>query len=240
MFRKDCLNLNTLKALNEVFKRLNCLRRWTSFIKDDTYNELAKQGFNFIATYLLASYAEEKGETIHWERFPKIALYRAFQKVYVSFDTPESINAQVCELGNIRKDAFDEKTKEYICSLTNQQFADFICEGLNTYEAEISTAARKLVTKVELFGLGKKDTQEYTDKMFEIQESIEKFYHIPGVQAFNNMHGTYFKRFEKISKLRNQNRWSVYPYLLNCSVLGHLFDTAYRSILISHRITRIR
>ena len=67
MFRKEYLNLKVLKALNEVFKRLNCLRRWTSFIKDDTYNELAKQGFNFIATYLLASYAEEKGETIHWE-----------------------------------------------------------------------------------------------------------------------------------------------------------------------------
>lgn len=232
MFRKEYLNLKVLKALNEIFKRLNCLRRWTSFIKDDTFNELAKQGFNFIATYLLASYAEEKGETIHWERFPKIALYRAFQKVYVNFDTPEPINTQVCKIGKIRKDAFDEKTKEYISNLTNPQFADFICEGLNTYEAEIYKAATKIISKVELFEIGKKDTQEYTDKMFEIQESIEKFYYIPGVKTFNNMHGTYFKRFLKISKLRNQNRWSVYPYLLNCSVLGHLFDTAVFSYLI--------
>ena len=232
MFRKDCLNLNTLKALNEVFKRLNCLRRWTSFIKDDTYNEHAKQGFNCIATYLLASYAEEKGKIIHWENFPKIVLYRAFKKVYVSFDTPEHINKQVCEIGNIEKEAFDEKTKQYITELTNEDFCNFICEGLNTYEMKIYKAATKLTSKVELSAIGKRSTLEYFEKKFEIQKSIKNFYYIPGVKVFNKFYRTYFRRFKKISKLRNQNRWSVYPYLLNCSVLGHLLDTAIFSYLI--------
>ena len=35
------VNLENLKAMNEVFKRLNMLRRWTSVTSDPKYNELA-------------------------------------------------------------------------------------------------------------------------------------------------------------------------------------------------------
>ena len=38
--------------------------------------------------------------------------------------------------------------------------------------------------------------------------------------------------FIKISKLRNQNRWAVQPYSINCSVLGHLFDTGVLAYFI--------
>ena len=41
-----------------------------------------------------------------------------------------------------------------------------------------------------------------------------------------------FKLLLKISKLRNQNRWAVQSYLVNCSVLGHLFDTGVLAYFI--------
>ena len=30
----------------------------------------------------------------------------------------------------------------------------------------------------------------------------------------------------RISRLRNANRWAAFPYIVDCNVLGHLFDTA--------------
>ena len=101
MYNKKFLNLESLQAVNEVFKRLNILRRWTSVTTDDKYNELAKQALNCITAYMLASFTEGNGNIINWERFPKIALYRAFQKVYVYFDTPEHIIDEICAIGNI-------------------------------------------------------------------------------------------------------------------------------------------
>lgn len=35
-----------------------------------------------------------------------------------------------------------------------------------------------------------------------------------------------FKIFQRISMLRNSNRWAAFPYIVHCNVLGHLFDTA--------------
>src|SRR5699024_6542242 len=53
----------------------------------------------------------------------------------------------------------------------------------------------------------------------------ERFSDVPGVEDFSDPNGELFKLLLKISKLRNQNRWAVQSYLVNCSVLGHLFDT---------------
>ena len=65
------VNLENLKAMNEVFKRLNMLRRWTSVTSDPKYNELAKQALNCITAYMLSAFAEEHGHIINWERFPR-------------------------------------------------------------------------------------------------------------------------------------------------------------------------
>ena len=45
------LTLKTLKAVNNVFGRLCKLGRWTDFVSENKYNELAKQSLNCIVTY---------------------------------------------------------------------------------------------------------------------------------------------------------------------------------------------
>ena len=234
MLDKKFINLEILKAINEVFKRLNILRRWTSVTTDDKYNELAKQALNCITAYMLASFTEGNGNIINWERFPKIALYRAFQKVYVYFDTPEHIIDEICAIGNINKDAFNKATMDIIKELTNDDFSEFLSEGLGTDEMEIYRAATKIATLVELEENSSlmKNSGEYRDKYTEIQRSLEKFNHIPGVAEFSDPSGEFFKLLLKISKLRNQNRWAVQPYTVNCSVLGHLFDTGILAYFI--------
>lgn len=234
MLKKEALNLNTLKAINEVFKRLNILRRWTSVTTDDKYNELAKQALNCITAYMLASFSETEGNIVNWERFPKIAIYRAFAKVYVYFDTPEHIIDEICAIGGINKDAFNKATSEIITELTDEDFSAYLGEGIGTKEMEIYRAATKIATLVELEENSSlmKTSGDYRDKYGEIQRSLEKFYHIPGVSEFSDPSGDYFKLLLKISKLRNQNRWAVQPYSVNCSVLGHLFDTAVLAYFI--------
>ena len=224
----NIVNLKIINPIVEAFNRLNCLRRWTSIISDDRYNEMAKQALNCIITYLLAVHIEAQGKTIIWERFPKIALYRAFQKVYVYYDIPEHIFDEICSIGNIHKDAFTKVTQEFIEELTNKDFSNFLCEGIGTFEMDIYQAATKIATLVELMEIAPsiKNVEEYSDKLGEIRQSLDRFKNIPGITEFSDIHGKYFKIFSKISSLRNQNRWAVQPYLINCSVLGHLFSTA--------------
>ena len=234
MLNKEILNLSNLKAINEVFKRLNCLRRWTSVTSDSKYNELAKQALNCVIVYILTSYAEENGYKIKWDRFPKIALYRSFQKTYVNYDTKEHTLKEICSIGNIPESAFEVATMDIVTDETNGDFSYFISEGIGTIEMDIYRAATKIATLVELqehaSSIDGFDT--YRHKFVEIQKSIEQFKSIPGVLEFSDMDEKYFKLFSEISKLRNQNRWAVQPYLVNCSVLGHLFDSALFAYLI--------
>ena len=234
MIKKELLNLENLKAVNEVFRRLNNLHRWTSVITDDKYNELAKQALNCIVAYMLASVSEQNGNSIHWERFPKIAIYRAFQKVYVYFDTGEHIINEICKIGNINKDAFNKATTDIIEELTSEDFSEFLSDGVGTYEMQIYRAATKIATLVELEEIAPvmNNTKEYRIKHDEIFHSLERFSDIPGVTEFSDLDGEIFKLLLKISKLRNQNRWAVQSYLVNCSVLGHLFDTGVLAYFI--------
>ena len=94
MYNKKIVNLKNLLAVNEVIKRLNRLPRWTSMDNKSQYNELNKQALDSNIACLLAKYAEAHGKTIIWENLPKVAIYRAFQKAYIFFDTKrETIEA---------------------------------------------------------------------------------------------------------------------------------------------------
>ena len=42
-----------------------------------------------------------------------------------------------------------------------------------------------------------------------------------------------FKVLQTISTLRNKNRWAAQAYSMECSVLGHLFDTAIFAYFMS-------
>lgn len=228
------VTIKNLKAINEVFKRLNNLRRWTNFITEGKYDEISKQALNCTVCFILAVEAEQGGVPINWERFPKIAIYRAFQKAYVNYDTPEHILKEICSLGDIQFDkAFGEVTAKTIEGLTDESFANWAKEGCGTTEETIYKAATKIATFLELKEIQRHMNGDYSTKYEEVVKSMGKHEDIPGFSIMSDANNDYFKVFEAISKLRNQNRWAAYSYLVDCSVLGHLFDTAVFAYLMA-------
>lgn len=220
------LNLKQLMAIETVFGRLNSMQRWSSFVAEDKYNEQAKQSLNCIVSYLIALYVEESGYNVDYTRFPKIAMYRAFQKVYVYYDVPENIINQICSIGDIHKEAFNVATKKIITEKTDESFCNFLSEGLGTNELRIYRAATKVSTYVELLENQVKMNGEYLTKLQEIIQELEEFMDVPGVAEMIDSESPMSKLLLRISKLRHQNRWAVNLPNVKCSVLAHLFDTA--------------
>ena len=228
------MKIENLMSVNKVFKRLNNLRRWTGFITEGKYDEISKQALNCCICFILATEAEESGVAIKWEQFPKIAIYRAFQKAYVNYDTPEHILREICELGDVQFDkAFRDATFQIIAERTDDGFANMLDEGCETTEERIYKAATKIATFLELKEIQKNINGSYATKYEEIVKSMIKYEDIPGFISLGDAEGKYFKIFSEISKLRNQNRWAAYSYVVDCSVLGHLFDTAVFAYLMA-------
>lgn len=228
------MKIKNLKAINEVFKRLNNLRRWTDFITEGKYDEISKQALNCVVTFVLATEAEAQGTEIQWERFPKIALYRAFQKAYVNYDTPEYILKEICDLGGVKfEQAFGEVTEATITELADEKFASWVKDGCGTIEERIYKAATRIATLLELKELQRHINGYYSAKYEEVVKGMNKFEDIPGFSILSDTQSECFKVFRAISKLRNQNRWAAYSYLVDCSVLGHLFDTAIFAYLMA-------
>lgn len=222
------LNIDIYKGVNRAIYRLNNQHRWTSMVTENKYNELAKQALNSMVSYIVASYCEEDGMEIHWERFPRIALYRAFNKAYVSYDTPEKFLAEICRIGSIDKREFDKATRTIIGERTNTEFARFISNDCDTLEYRIFRAGTKIATWLELKeqAVWVRNEKEISDHMDDVMASLEEFMYLPGVKDLLVERSNVFMACRRISRLRNANRWAAFPYIVDCNVLGHLFDTA--------------
>lgn len=220
-----------VKGCVDVFTRLNCLRRWTDFATQQKYNELSKQALNVMIAFFIAKTAEESGKAICYEQFPKIAITRAFTKVYVYFDTPEHKLNEICELSGISKKEFERVTVDIIAEKTDEDFAEFITHGIGEYELRIFKAATKIATYIELSE--QKTGLTELSKFQEIERSLDKYMDIPGVREYTDTESPIYNLFRKLSKLRNQNRWATSCYNVECSVLGHLFDTAVFAYLMA-------
>ena len=229
------INQKLLMELNAVIEKLNNLHRWTAIISQDKYNELSKQAFNCLIAHLLGcTYEKKKGAKLNWSKFPKIAIYRAFQKSYVFFDTPEYVIKEICSLGGIERSDFNKITDQIIEENTSTEFKDFLTDQIvNTVEWRIYRAATKIATYIELFDVVENQSRmEFLTRYQESTESLKKYEGcFPEVKKF--LKGDLFQVCREISRLRNQNRWSVMSYQKECSVLGHLFDTAIWAWIMS-------
>lgn len=224
------ITLDYLKETNEVFSKLNNLWRWTEFDSQPKYNELNKQALNCIITFFIAKRAEHEGKTIIYKKFPHIAIGRAFAKAYVYYDTPEHKIDEICEISGISKSKFDVIASTIIAEKTDEDFAKFVSEEKDEYEVKIYKAATKIATYIEL--LEQQHNSEYVTELQDISRDLEKYMDVPGVKEFSDVDSPFFKLFQQISKLRNQSRWSTHSRNLECSVLGHQFETGVWAYLI--------
>ena len=220
-------------AVNTVLKRLSLLRRWTTAMADTCYLELAKQAFNCIIIYFLACEYEMAGGKLNWTKFPKIALYRAFEKVYISYDVSKEIIDEICDFGKVPKDKRDILLSVIEEKTGDKEFAEELKKSYNGVELEIFNAARSIATYVEM----KENQIHFNGDFWGMQDEIIKkmadFKDLPGFNKWSNPESNELKILQKISKLRHQVRWIAYVHQKDCSVLGHLFDTAIFAYFMS-------
>lgn len=226
----------TYRALNNVFLRLCLLRRWTSDMSENKYSELAKQALNLIITFFLACEEENAGKAVNWTNFPKIAIYRAFQKAYVYFDISDNKIERIFEIGGLDLAEIPKATKTIIERETDEEFSKFICEVTKTREFWLFKGATKIATYLELVENERNFNDRYFQKSQEIVQNLKEFETIEGFKKFSNPDSSIFRMLETISRLRNQNRWTAYARTIDCSVLGHLLDTAIDAYFMSLEI----
>lgn len=216
------IKLKHYQGVNKTIRKLNIIRRWTGTMTDPRYDEISKQTLNCILCFFLAKENERRGNVVKWDRIVKTAIYRAFQKAYIFYDTPEHIYKEICAIGNIPYEQEMEKaTHKIIVKQTDEDFANLIEECLNTSEKEMYEAATKIAT---YFEFEENDViSKSKKKELILFKSLEKFEHIDG---FLEIRDNYEEVFKICSRLRNQNRWAGHGYRVSCAVSGHLFDTA--------------
>ena len=210
------------QGINKTIRKLNIIRRWTGTMTDPRYDEISKQTLNCILCFFLAKEYERHDNVVKWDRIVKTAIYRAFQKAYIFYDTPEHIYKEICELGNIPYEQEMKKaTHNIIVKQTDEEFANFIEECCNTNEKDMYEAATKIATYFEFEE--NEAVSKVKQKGIALLKSLEKYENIDG---FTEILNNYEDVFQICSRLRNQNRWAGHGYRISCAVSGHLFDTA--------------
>lgn len=230
------LNYKQIKATNEMLKRLIRLKRWTDTVSDPSFNEMAKQALNSLICYILACFAENAGEFIDWTRFPKYALYRAFEKAYVVFNTPKSKYLEIFQMGNISPSEFSKATRRKISEIVDPAFSEFLSESLGTREEHIFKAATTIATKIELLQLHSRcESSKYDQKFDTVANDMAKYHDIPGFKEVSDPNGNLFKLLQFISDsyLRHHTRWCELGYEVPCTILGHLYSTAVWAYFMS-------
>lgn len=230
------LNYKQIKSTNEMMKRLIRLRRWTDMISDPSYNEMAKQALNSLVCYILACFAEANGEFVEWTRFPLYALYRAYEKVYVVFNTPKSKYLEIFNMGNISKSEFEKATKRKISEIVDPSFSEFLTSSVGTKEEHIFKAATIITTYIELLQLKNRcEVGKYSVKLRDVICEMAKYNDVSGFKEITDEDGTLFKLLYSLSDsdLRHHTRWCEHGYIQPCSILSHLYSTAVWSYLMS-------
>jgi len=233
------MDINRLyKELANALGELNNLRRWSDYMTEPKYDEISKQALNSAIAFCLAKKAEEKGTIIKWDRFPKLVIYRSFYKVFIG-DNKEAKIREMCEIANIPPDVATKKITEfYIEKNTDKETVLWLSEACGTTEELYYKAATIIATELELRENKIRFNGDYFKKLEEVILDKRAYENLPGFSEVSDSESDYFKAFKIISNLRNKNRWSVYSYLVSCSVLGHLLDTAIFAYLMELESSR--
>lgn len=236
------LTFGQIKAIDDAFRGLNNLYRWTEFNHEIKFNELSKQALNCIITFSIATYTEKKyGKKIRWDRFPKLALRRMFQKMGLSDVTSSTYYSIVVDKMGKGIDEYFEAVGNHIIKMMvcdefiSEELINFLNESENTFEEKVFKVSSRIATLIEVQELETEFAKpsDYAEKYHEILEDIKKMSKdIPAVNDVLN--SSIYPVFQDISrKLRNQNRWAVRGGQVHCAVLGHLFDTAVFAYFMS-------
>ena len=224
-----------VNAVNTMLFELLCLRRWSELtVSNGRFTELAKQALNSMVAYFWAIEAKHAGYDVDLTKFPKLAIYRGFTKT-VQCDIPEGNLEQILELGHFTKVDLTEMVDKTISKSprsVSALFLKFLKVNDDSLEYKIFRAATKVATLLEFKDLhGLISVQDYEKKLNELTGEVQKFRGLPGFDQI--MSEDYQEIFRNFSKLRNRIRWAKHPNIVQCSVMGHLYDVACFAYLMS-------
>ena len=221
-----------LASLNGTLYELNCLNRWSDVIVDEgRYTELGKQAFNCMISYIWAVEATHLGYKIDFTLFPKIAISRGLVKT-IQCDIPEINLERIIELGEFSEEDFYAKIQSELSKLASNEFLQHLEVDASSLEAKIYRAATKLATLIELEEIRNGISQrEYSKKVQQLSKSFESYSKLPAYDAMTS--DDYMNFFRDYSQLRNRIRWAKHPRIIKCGVLGHHFDVACFSYMMS-------
>lgn len=230
--KKNIITDKDLKTVNNMLYELLCLRRWSEVtVTNGKFTEVAKQALNCMVSYFWATEISHTGVEVDFTKFPKLALFRGFTKT-IQCDVSESNLEIIFQLGNVSKTSFNEMIWDSVSDCTSKSFYQHLQVNPDCLEARIYRAATKVSTLLELKEIrGLIAEKDYLYKKSQQEEAISKFSDLPCFDII--MSDSYQEIFRNFSKLRNRIRWAKHPNSVQCSVLGHMFDVACFSYLMS-------
>lgn len=249
MFKPD---KNDFTGCIDILRALNCLPRWSAHTGhlQDNFTEVAKLGFNCQIAYPLAALVKHEQQLqrnftefpeIRFEYFPRIAIYRAFEKYEKCDIMDETYQRLFSGHEQLEKD-FDNYMKEKIISSTSHELFEHISGLENTLEMKIFKAATALATYIESYEIKKYvDDKAFSEIQKRLMIRLENYKIFPIIRNLltsdsSNEEYEYEKimsLFSNFSSLRNRIRWVKRAPIINYTVLGHCFDVAIYNYLIS-------
>lgn len=230
--KKSIVTEKDLKAVNNMLYKLLCLRRWSEVaVTSGNFTEQAKQALNCMIAYVWATEIAHSGVNVDFAKFPKIALFRGFTKDK-QCDISEQNLETIFKLGNVSKSNFNEMISYAVEKETSKAFFQHIQVNPECLESRIYRAATKVSTLLELKEIRRLiDEKDYELKKTQLKALLNEFSDLPCFDII--MSDSYQEIFRNFSKLRNRIRWAQHPNIIPCSVLGHMFDVACFSYLMS-------
>ncbi len=225
--------MSTLKELLDHLFQLAIIERWNDHPKPFDITELDKQAHKAIIAYLLAKIEEkEEGRKIDWIGLIDGIIFEAFQRAILTDIKPKLFH----KLLKTRKEQINElvitQLRPIIESINlnwYKRFEHFFTnESFLSLEKEIINAAHFLATYWEfqfIYNIGKETIYNIEKEKHEIENTLEDFHNLLGVQRFllrKKMYGF----INLCGQLRFQKRWIQTVRIPRTSVMGHMLMVA--------------
>lgn len=230
--KKQIVTIKDLKAINNMLFELLCLRRWSEVtVTNGKFTEVSKQALNCMISFFWATEIAHTGVKVDFTQFPKLAIFRGFTKT-LQCDVSEANLDIIFHLGNVSKANFNEMIWDSVAKSTSKSFFEHLQVDSNCLEARIYRAATKVSTLLELKEIrGLIAEKDYLLKEKQLLAVLSEFSNLPCYERI--MSTPYQEIFRNFSKLRNRIRWAKHPNIVQCSVLGHMFDVGVFAYLMS-------
>lgn len=226
-------NAKVLGGVIEMCKKNFALPRWYDEVRDFAFHEDDKQALNGMICWFLAEITANMGVHIDWTLFPKVAIYRGFDKA-AKCGIKDEVYDELNEAHSALKEKFSQYVDSFIIEMTSEEFIRHIEVSPDCLESRIYSAAVAIASWVEVDELSNSAyiSKKNLSKMKNsVQKRLDKYLDLPCVEYFLKDVDLLTVAYD-FTRLRNRIRWRSSGPSLNFNDLGHSYCVACYSYLI--------